>query len=163
MVPSSERPIRDDGEIIGFLSLFERITKTLDLWSEALPDQFAELSVIVFRIMFAVRTIILWQGRVGNTHSCANGAEVARQILEANDVIDVAERVRLAAIQPQIACDRHRFYDESFKFLPVPGSRERCGPEIIRDHAVPWISDARELVKIAEPRFTQRRAIFGER
>src|SRR4029453_9117304 len=102
MVPSSERPTSNDGKITGFLSLFERITETLDLWSEALPDQFAELSVIVFRIMFAVRTIILWQGRVGNTHSCANGAEVVRQILEANDVIHVAEQVRFALIQLQI-------------------------------------------------------------
>src|SRR4029450_3578783 len=99
MVSLSERPTCDDGKIRGFLALFERITKTVDLWSKALPDQFAELSVIVFRIMFTVRTIILWQWRSRNTESCANGAEVVRQILEANDVIDVAERVRLAAIQ----------------------------------------------------------------
>jgi hypothetical protein len=58
--------------------------------------------------MFAVRTIILWQRRVGDTQSGGNGAEVVHQILEADDLIDIAERVRFAFIQPQIVCERYR-------------------------------------------------------
>src|SRR4030095_6757323 len=97
MVSPSRRGIRAPREIVDLL-LLERVTKTLDLSGKPHTHQLAKVVIVVFRIMFAVGTVVLRQFHWRDVQRRADDAKIIGEILKTHDVINVTEWIVFALV-----------------------------------------------------------------
>src|SRR2546429_182067 len=98
-----------------------------------------------------------------NISSRADGAKIAREILEAHDAVDIGKRIFFTRTQPEIVCDRYSFGNNSPEFLPIPSFRTLRRREIIRHHPVPRVSHTSEFVEAAKLLISEGFAILSQR